>query len=76
MIFSAGTTVYLKIIDKKGVIRVEQRETWDVERFVKNVKKQYKEDKENPCEVELSTRTEYFEHLKRNGQRSRSPHTT
>lgn len=60
-----GKTIYLKITDKKGRSRIESREAWNVERFVKSVTKGYAEEKDSSCKVELSTKEEYFKDLKR-----------
>lgn len=59
------TTVYLKITGEKKNSRIESREAWDVEKFLAAVKKQYKEDKENPSKVEVSSREAYLEQIKR-----------
>lgn len=58
-------TIYLKITDKKGRSRIESRETWDSEKFLASVTDQYAKDKDNPCKVELSSRSEYLSSIKK-----------
>lgn len=59
------TTIYLKITDKKKSSRIESREAWDVDVFLKSVTESYKKDKDNPCKVTVATREDYLKQIKR-----------
>lgn len=58
-------TIYLKITNKKGTSRIEQREVWDKEKFLLNVATSYAEDKEDTCTVSSATREEYLQSIKK-----------
>lgn len=58
-------TIYLKITDKNNSSRIEAREAWDEKKFLESVIKQYGENEDNPCRIEVVTRQDYLRQIKR-----------
>lgn len=50
---------YIKVTDKKGASSIRQHRVWNAEAFLSSQQKQYVNDKENPCTVEVSTEAAY-----------------
>lgn len=59
------STVYVKIVDAKGQSRIEERQAWDVDKFLASMRKNYAEDEDNPSTVQVATRVEYLQQIKR-----------